>query len=130
MRALAVILLLAVALAACRTAPQRSPALPRYVVTAAPLAVGVVSKELCIGVDPADPRGVWWWEPGASAIGVAAAVAFGGVLTRMLFAVAPRDAATLVAAPLVLGSVALVACLVPARRATRVDPSIALRIGA
>ena len=62
------------------------------------------------------------------AIGVAAAIAFSGLLTRMLFAVAPRDAATLVAAPLVLGLVALVACLVPARRATRVDPSIALRI--
>jgi len=61
------------------------------------------------------------------AIGVAAAIAFSGLLTRMLFAVAPRDAATLVAAPLVLGVVALVACLVPARRATRVDPSIALR---
>ena len=61
------------------------------------------------------------------AIGIGAAVAFGGVLTRMLFAVAPRDAATLVAAPLVLGVVALVACLVPARRATQVDPSIALR---
>jgi len=62
------------------------------------------------------------------AIGVAAAIAFSGLLTRMLFAVAPRDAATLVAAPLLLGLVALVACLVPARRATRVDPSIALRI--
>ena len=61
------------------------------------------------------------------AIGVAAAIAFGGVLTRLLFGVAPRDAATLVAAPAVLGAVALVACLVPARRATRVDPAIALR---
>ena len=62
------------------------------------------------------------------AVGVALAVAFSGALTRMLFAVEPRDAATLVAAPVLLGAVALVACLVPARRATRVDPAIALRI--
>jgi putative ABC transport system permease protein len=62
------------------------------------------------------------------AIGVAGAIAFSGALTRMLFAVEPRDAATLVAAPLVLGAVALVACLLPARRATRVDPAIALRV--
>jgi putative ABC transport system permease protein len=61
------------------------------------------------------------------AVGVAAAIAFNDVLAQMLFAVEPRDTATLVAAPLALAVVALVACLVPARRATRVDPSIALR---
>jgi putative ABC transport system permease protein len=62
------------------------------------------------------------------AIGVAGAVAVSGALTQMLFAVEPRDTATMVAAPVVLGAVALAACLVPARRATRVDPAIALRI--
>jgi len=66
MRPPAVMLLLAVALAACRTAPQSTPAASRYIVTAMPIDVGVVSTELCIGVDPADPGGVWWWEPGAS----------------------------------------------------------------
>jgi putative ABC transport system permease protein len=61
------------------------------------------------------------------ALGVVAALAFGGLLTRILFAVQPRDGATIVAAPVVLAAVALIACLVPARRATRVDPAIALR---
>ena len=66
MRPPAVMLLLAVALAACRTAPHSTPTASRYIVTAMPIDVGVVSTELCIGVDPADPGGVWWWEPGAS----------------------------------------------------------------
>jgi hypothetical protein len=65
MRAPAVTMLLAVALGACRPA-RRPPEALRYIVTAAPLDVGVVSKALCIGVDPDDTRGVWWWEPGAS----------------------------------------------------------------
>jgi len=55
-------------------------------------------------------------------------VAFSGALTQMLFAVEPRDTVTMVAAPVVLGAIALVACLIPARRATRVDPAIALRM--
>ena len=62
MRPPAVIVLLAVALAACRTAS----APPRFIVTAAPIDVGVVSTALCVAVDPAEPRGVWWWEPGLS----------------------------------------------------------------
>jgi hypothetical protein len=65
MRPLAVTLPLAVALAACRTAPQTTPAAPRYIVTAASIAVGL-SKGLCIGIDPDDAQGVWWWEPGSS----------------------------------------------------------------
>jgi hypothetical protein len=39
---------------------------PRYFVTAAPLDVGVGRRGLCVAVDPTDPRGVWWWEPGRS----------------------------------------------------------------
>ena len=66
MRTAAGPVLLILALAACRAAPQAPPSPPRYVVTAVPIDVGVVSKELCVGVDPHDPRGVWWWEPGSS----------------------------------------------------------------
>ena len=60
-------------------------------------------------------------------IGLVVAASSSGVLTRMLFAVDPRDPLTLVAVPLVLAVVGFFACLVPARRATRVDPSVALR---
>ncbi len=38
----------------------------RYIVTARPLNLGVVSQPLCIAFDPADAQGVWWWEPGRS----------------------------------------------------------------
>jgi ABC-type antimicrobial peptide transport system permease subunit len=45
----------------------------------------------------------------------------------MLYEVAPGDPATFVAASIFLGMVALAACLIPARRAVRVDPMTALR---
>ena len=48
-------------------------------------------------------------------------------LTNMLFGVEARDPATFVFIAALLGTVALLACLVPARRATRVDPLTALR---
>jgi hypothetical protein len=37
---------------------------PRYVVTASPIDVGVGSGRLCLAVDPRNPHGVWWWQPG------------------------------------------------------------------
>jgi putative ABC transport system permease protein len=61
------------------------------------------------------------------AIGLAAAVALGRVIRSLLFGVTPFDAATLVAVPLVLGGMALIASWVPARRAMRLDPVRAMR---
>ncbi len=61
------------------------------------------------------------------AIGLAAAVAASTMLTKLLFEVKPTDPATYAAVALLLGAVAVAACYLPARRATRVDPLSALR---
>jgi len=61
------------------------------------------------------------------ALGVAGAAALGRVLTSLVFGVTPRDAATFGVVSMVVLAVGLLACLVPAYRATRVDPLQALR---
>jgi putative ABC transport system permease protein len=61
------------------------------------------------------------------ALGVAGALAGARVMRALLYEVAPNDAVTFVAVPALLGLVAVVACWVPARRATRVDPISSLR---
>ena len=61
------------------------------------------------------------------AIGVAAAIASGSVMERFLYGVRPVDPLTLATVVGLLAVVALVACVLPARRATRVDPLVALR---
>jgi ABC-type antimicrobial peptide transport system permease subunit len=60
-------------------------------------------------------------------LGLAGAYAATRVMSSLLFGVTPTDLATFVAVPLILLMVALVASLVPAYRATTVDPLIALR---
>jgi len=61
------------------------------------------------------------------AIGVAGSLALTRLVSTLLFGVKPTDVATFVVVSLTLIVVALVACYIPARRATRVDPLIALR---
>jgi putative ABC transport system permease protein len=60
-------------------------------------------------------------------IGLAGAFILTRFLSTLLFGVAPTDTATFVVVSLLLGFVAFMASYIPARRATRVDPMVALR---
>jgi len=59
--------------------------------------------------------------------GLAGAVALTRVLSSLLYDVTPTDAATLICVASILTSIALIASYVPARRAARIDPMVALR---
>jgi putative ABC transport system permease protein len=66
----------------------------------------------------------------AAGVGIGVILALGlsrSLVSKMLFSTSPHDAATFVSVAALLGAVALVASYIPARRATRVDPIVALR---
>jgi predicted permease len=60
-------------------------------------------------------------------LGLAASLAVTRVIAGQLFDVSPTDPVTFIGAPMLLLIVALAACFAPARRATRVDPLVALK---
>jgi ABC-type antimicrobial peptide transport system permease subunit len=61
------------------------------------------------------------------AVGLAGAFALTRLMVSLLFQVTPTDATTFTVVPAALIVVALLACSIPARRATKVDPLVALR---
>ena len=61
------------------------------------------------------------------AIGFVGAIAVTRLMRSLLFAVAPTDLMTFAISAIVLIVVALLACFIPAQRATKVDPLVALR---
>ena len=72
-------------------------------------------------------RGVMMTVAAGLAAGIVLSIGAAQGMSNVLYRVSPTDPVTLVAVTLVLALVALVAALVPARRATRVNPIVVLR---
>ena len=100
-----------------------------YVVAQRTRQIGI---RMALGASPAQVmRGVLGYGAVLTSIGLA--LGLGGAtvgaraLSSLLYGVTPIDPITFVAAPALLAAVAMAACYIPARRATKVDPMVALR---
>jgi ABC-type antimicrobial peptide transport system permease subunit len=87
---------------------------------------------MALGASPADVLKQVFLEGGrlaalGLALGLIAALALSRLMASLLFGVKPSDPVTLGVAAALLAFVALAACYIPARRATRVDPLVPLR---
>ena len=87
---------------------------------------------MALGAAQQDVRGMivrqgLWLAIGGVAVGLAVSLALARLVTNLLFGVSGADPVTFVAVPAVLLAVALIATLLPAFRASRVDPVEALR---
>jgi ABC-type antimicrobial peptide transport system permease subunit len=91
-----------------------------------------IGVRLALGAAPSAIRGLVLGQGGRLALigtglGLVAALGAGRLLGTLLFGVKPFDVPTFVAVPLVLGGMTVLASWVPARRAMRVDPLLAIR---
>jgi len=91
-----------------------------------------IGVRLALGAAPGRVLGMVMWEGAALSVigvglGLAGAIALGRVLAGLMFRVSPTDPAMLAGVAAILVAVALMASLVPARRAIRIDPVTALR---
>jgi predicted permease len=91
-----------------------------------------IGIRMALGADRADVLRLIAWEgirliAIGGLVGLAVALSVSRLLQSLLFGVGAHDPATLCAVTGLLALVALVATLIPARRATRVDPAVALR---
>ena len=87
---------------------------------------------MALGADSADirtlvlRRGMTWTVIGL-ALGLGSAALMSRMLTSLLFETSPFDPLSFVAGPIVFLAVAVVACVIPARKAAGIDPVVALR---
>lgn len=92
-----------------------------------------IGVRLALGAEPGRVvrlvmgRGLWLVAAGL-VVGVGGALAGGRLIDQLLYGVEATDLATYLTAAAVLMGVAVAACLLPAWRASRVDPSVALRV--
>jgi putative ABC transport system permease protein len=88
------------------------------------IALGAQRRDVCWLI----MRRVVWLTVSGLAIGVPVALFLGRMVAGLLYGVEPSDPATLAAVAVFLASVALLAGYLPVRRASRVDPIVALRV--